>query len=94
MLVLSRKIGEEVVIGRVTCVRVLRVSGSRMFLAVEAPDTVSVDRKENWLAKEREHLAAGNGGSVSLNRAKEHASAWRFRSHGEAMPASGEAGRA
>ena len=54
MLVLSRKIGEEIVIGRVTCVRILRMSGNRVFLAVEAPDTVSVDRKEIWLAKERE----------------------------------------
>ena len=66
MLVLSRKIGEEIVIGRVTCVRILRMSGNRVFLAVEAPDTVSVDRKEIWLAKERERLAVGNCGSAKL----------------------------
>jgi carbon storage regulator CsrA len=58
MLVLSRKIGEEIVIGRVTCVRILRMFGNRVFLAIEAPNTVSIDRKEIWLAKERERLAA------------------------------------
>ena len=66
MLVLSRKIGEEIVIGRVTCVRILRVSGNRVILAVEAPNTVPVDRKEIWLAKERERLAADYFGSVKL----------------------------
>lgn len=65
MLVLSRKIGEEMVIGRVTCVRILRVSGKRVFLAVEAPDTVSVDRKEIWLAKERDRLATAHCGSAN-----------------------------
>ena len=61
MLVLSRKIGEEIVIGRVTCVRIVRMCGNRVFLAIEAPSTVSIDRKEIWLAKERERLPAGNG---------------------------------
>ena len=61
MLVLSRKIGEEIVIGRVTCVRIVRMCGNRVFLAIEEPSTVSIDRKEIWLAKERERLPAGNG---------------------------------
>ena len=64
MLLLSRKIGEEIVIDRKVHVRITRVSGNRAFLAIEAPDTVSVDRREIWLAKERERLAAGNRTSV------------------------------
>ena len=51
MLVLSRKVGEEIVIGKEVIVRVVRVSPSRAFLAIKAPKSVRVDRKEIWLAK-------------------------------------------
>lgn len=57
MLVLSRKIGEEIVIGGQTHVRILRVSGKSAVLAINAPLAISVDRKEVWLAKERERVA-------------------------------------
>lgn len=59
MLVLLRKVGEEIVIKDEISVRVVRVSGNRAFLAIEAPAKVLVDRKEVWLAKKRERLAAG-----------------------------------
>jgi len=51
MLVLLRKTGEEIVIGRNVVVRVARVTRCRVFLAVEAPTTVPVDRKEIRSAK-------------------------------------------
>jgi carbon storage regulator len=51
MLVISRKLGEEIVIGGKVRVRIVRVSGSRASLAVEAPTTVSVDRAEIWHTK-------------------------------------------
>jgi carbon storage regulator CsrA len=58
MLVLLRKVGEEIVIGRQVIVRVARVSRNRAFLAIEAPENVRVDRKEIRLAKNRERRAA------------------------------------
>lgn len=64
MLVLLRKVGEEIVIKDEISVRVVRVSGNRAFLAIEAPEKVSVDRKEIWLAKKRECLAAGSSESA------------------------------
>ncbi len=51
MLVLSRKAGQSIVIGKDVIVRVVRLSGKRAFLAVEAPQSVPVDRSEIRLAK-------------------------------------------
>ena len=59
MLVLLRKVGEEIVIGREVIVSVARVARNRVYLTIEAPATVRVDRKEIWLAKNRELRAAG-----------------------------------
>jgi carbon storage regulator CsrA len=59
MLVLTRKVGEAIVIGKGIIVRVARVSRNRVFLAIEAPRSVQVDRKETRLAKNRERGGAG-----------------------------------
>lgn len=49
MLVLSRKVGEQIVLseGGITVV-VLAVAGRRVKLGVEAPHDVSVHREETW----------------------------------------------
>ncbi|MBC7852490.1 MAG: carbon storage regulator [Pirellulaceae bacterium] len=46
MLVLSRKIGERLVIGGNITVVVNRVAGNRVTLGIEAPDTVRIVRGE------------------------------------------------
>jgi carbon storage regulator len=46
MLVLSRKIGESIVIGKDIVVTVCEMHGGRMRLAIEAPRDVLVLRKE------------------------------------------------
>jgi carbon storage regulator len=66
MLVLSRNVGEELVIGKEVIVRVAGVSGNRAFLAIEAPRKVRVDREEIWLAKKRDRRAAGSCETVGL----------------------------
>ncbi len=53
MLVISRKIGETIMIGTAT-VRVLGVSGGRVRLGVEAPKDVPVHRGEVAERIERE----------------------------------------
>ncbi len=58
MLVLSRKVGQSIAIGKDVIVRVVRLSGKRAFLAVEAPESVRVDRTEIRLAKDREPRGA------------------------------------
>ena len=46
MLILTRRIGESVMIGDDISVTVLRVKGSQVRLGVNAPRTVSVQREE------------------------------------------------
>jgi carbon storage regulator len=51
MLVLSRKIGERLVIGGNITVVVNRVAGNRVTLGIEAPDTIRIVRGELEAAK-------------------------------------------
>jgi carbon storage regulator len=53
MLVLTRKVGEQIFVGDKIKVSVLRVQGKRVQIAIEAPASVSIDRSEV-----RERLAA------------------------------------
>ena len=46
MLVLTRKIGEEIIIGGSIRVKVADIRGSRVRLAIEAPREMSVQRQE------------------------------------------------
>ena len=46
MLVLSRRVGEEIVIANQVRVRILEVRGRRVRLGFAAPESVSVDREE------------------------------------------------
>ena len=46
MLVLSRKLGEQVVIGDNVCVTVVAVRGHQVRLGVSAPEEVSIRREE------------------------------------------------
>jgi carbon storage regulator len=46
MLVLTRKLGEEIIIGSDIIVKVVAVQGDRVRLGVAAPRTVPVDRME------------------------------------------------
>ncbi|MCA9039379.1 MAG: carbon storage regulator [Planctomycetaceae bacterium] len=46
MLVLSRKCGEEIVIGDNIRVQVIQSSGGRVRLGISAPDEVSIKRSE------------------------------------------------
>jgi carbon storage regulator CsrA len=66
MLVLSRKVGEEIVIGRKVIVRVARVFRNRVSLTIKAPTSVCVDRGEIRLAKNREHRIVNSCGSVQM----------------------------
>jgi carbon storage regulator CsrA len=46
MLVLTRRAGEEIVIGGAICVTVVAVKGRNVRLGITAPESVRVDRKE------------------------------------------------
>lgn len=46
MLVLSRKLSEQIVIDKEIVVTVLKIEGNKVRLGIEAPGTVSVLRRE------------------------------------------------
>jgi carbon storage regulator len=64
MLVLSRKVGEEIVIGEEVIVGVARVFRDRVSLTIKAPMSVRVDREEIRLAKKQGCRAAASCGTV------------------------------
>ncbi len=62
MLILTRRVGEEIRIGADIHVTVLGVKGNQVRLGVAAPAEVIVDREEIALRKESELKAGGTRG--------------------------------
>ena len=58
MLILSRKIGQSLVIGEKIVVRILEVSGDNVKIGVEAPRDIPVHRQEIFEAIKEENQAA------------------------------------
>lgn len=58
MLVLTRKVGESIVIGQDIEVTVLEVRGEQVKLGIRAPRSVAVHRKEVYLAIQAENREA------------------------------------
>ena len=54
MLVLSREVNEEILIGENISIMVVEIRGDKVRLGIKAPREVSVDRKEIRLMKEGE----------------------------------------
>ncbi|QDT62913.1 carbon storage regulator [Calycomorphotria hydatis] len=59
MLVLQRKPGQEVKIGEDVTVRVLKTSGNRVTIGIEAPDGVTIRRLELPLSSPAPNVSAG-----------------------------------
>jgi carbon storage regulator len=64
MLILTRRIGETVVIGEEVDVTVLGVKGGQVRLGVKAPLEVSVHREEIFQRISQERAAAGDQSSA------------------------------
>jgi carbon storage regulator len=62
VLILTRKVGESVMIGNDVSITVLRVKGNQVRLGVNAPKDISVQREE--IIK---RIAAGNGATAVDN---------------------------
>ncbi len=60
MLVLSRRVGEEVIIDGKIHVTVLATKGRRVSLGIVAPETVAVHRKE--VCERKKQLVGGRHG--------------------------------
>ena len=58
MLVLSRRIGESIVIGNEVVVRVIDVRGDQVRIGIDAPRDVQIHREEVFLELQRENESA------------------------------------
>ncbi len=63
MLVLSRKVGETIVIGGQVLLTVKKVHAKSVSLGITAPEDVRVDRSEVHVRKNAESGAVGEKGS-------------------------------
>lgn len=61
MLVLSRRLGESIVIGNEVVVRVIEVRGDQVKLGIEAPRSVQIHREEVYLELQAENESAAGG---------------------------------
>lgn len=64
MLILTRRIGETVMIGDEVTVTVLRVKGNQVRLGVNAPKSVSVQREEIFHRIKRENGETIDGAEI------------------------------
>lgn len=64
MLILTRRVGEAIMIGKDIEVRVLGVQGQQIRLGVQAPKDVVVDREEVTQRKALERVRSESGKSV------------------------------
>lgn len=53
VLILSRKVDEDILIGGLVTVRVVEIRGDKVRLGIDAPPQVTVDRREVWESKKR-----------------------------------------
>ena len=65
MLILTRRVGETVMIGDEVAVTVLRVKGNQVRLGVNAPKSISVQREEIFQRIKREGDSTQNAGSAA-----------------------------
>ena len=78
MLVLTRKLGESIVIGNNVRVTILEMQGKQIRLGIEAPSEVPVHRGEVYERIENENRLAAQAAHTPL---KGLAQAWGSKSH-------------
>jgi carbon storage regulator len=72
MLVLTRKVGEEIYIGDQICVKVIEISASRVRLGIDAPLSMRIYREEVLAKVKDENRFAAEWELSDFQRVVEH----------------------
>lgn len=72
MLVLTRKVGEEIYIGDQICVKVMEISASRVRLGIDAPVSMRIYREEVLAKIKNENRFASECELSDFQRIVEH----------------------
>ena len=72
MLVLTRKVGEEIYIGDQICVKVVEISGNRVKLGIDAPVSLRIYREEVLAKVKNENRFAAEWELSDFQRVVEH----------------------
>lgn len=83
MLILTRRAGENVVLGDDIVISVIEVRGDAVRLGIQAPRSVSVHREEVWLELQRANAQAASPSDEAVGATLD---ATRQRLHGEGDP--------
>ena len=71
MLVLTRKVGQNIMVGEDIRISVIEVRGKQVRLGVEAPGGLPIHREEVFLRIQEENLAASTTGPEDLSEVME-----------------------
>ena len=66
MLVLTRRVGEEIVIDGDIRITVVDISGDRTRIGISAPPSIRIDRREIYERRQREAFALGGRAEDAL----------------------------
>lgn len=72
MLILTRRVGESVMIGHEVTVTVLGVKGNQVRIGVNAPKSVAVHREEIYERIKREEQGLGGGNANGNGQSSKH----------------------
>ena len=67
MLILTRRVGENVIVGDDIVISVIEVRGDAVRIGIQAPRTLSVHREEVWLELQRANAAAASPSEEALD---------------------------
>lgn len=69
MLILTRHVGENVIVGDDIVISVIEVRGDAVRIGIEAPRSLSVHREEVWLELQRANAQAASSSDDAIGNA-------------------------